>query len=248
LAVILLIIGFIIAKIINFVVRTAFKRLGLDDLIEKSGLTAVLSRFGISGSIGELLAKLLFWFLMLGVIKIAVDMVGIKDLSLIIERVTAFLPKILIAAIILLVGFLVADIVQKATQKSLEAVGLDYAKTLAGLLFGFIAIIVLTVALSQLGIQTELLNAAVKIILMAVAIATGLSLGLGLKGHAGNIVSGVYARDLYQVGTEVEFEGELFKVSGVGPLTTKLQKADGSFMMVPNDCLISQEVKGRSAE
>ena len=103
-------------------------------------------------------------------------------------------------------------------------------------------------ALNQLGIETELLNASVKILLSGVALALSICLGLGLKGLACNIVSGVYARDLYQVGTQIEYQDELVRVAGVGPVTTKLQRADGGFILVPNESLLNQSVKGRSAD
>lgn len=248
LALIIVIIGMFIAKIISWVVKTIFSKLGLDDLLSKAGLTDILGKFGMSGSPGATIAKLLYFALMLGVVKTGVEILGIEALSAVLEKIIVFLPKIITASIILLVGFLVAEIAKSAVAKSLEAVGLDYAKTLSGILYGFICIIVTTVALSQLGIETELLNAAVKILLISLALAIGLALGLGLKAHAGNIVAGVYARDLYQIGTAIEHGGELAKVSGVGPLTTKLQKQDGTFVMIPNDHLILKEVSGRSAE
>ena len=247
-ALVILAIGYLVAKVIARLVRMFFAKSGLDDLIARSGVTDTLGKLGVTSAPGVLLAKLLFWVLVLGVVKLAADTMDIRDVSLIIQRVIAFLPRVLTASIILLVGFLVADFLQGAVEKTLESFGLDYAKTLAGILFGFIVILVLTVALSQLGIQTELLNATVKIVLAALALALGLALGLGLKGHAGNIVSGVYARDLYQVGTEIDHEGEPATVAGVGPLTTKLRKRDGSFVIVPNDHLISRPVTGKGNE
>jgi len=65
---------------------------------------------------------------------------------------------------------------------------------------------------------------------------------------ANQIISGVYARDIYQVGTEIEYDNEPAKVAGVGPVTTKLQRQDGGFIMVPNHELVSKSVRGKSAD
>ncbi len=248
LALVLLFLGFVFAKILAKTVSSAFAKLGIDNLMERSGVTGVLQRAGIKAPPGAFLAKLLFWITMLFVVKIAAQQASIKDISDIVVSIIAFMPNAITAALIMLVGFVVADIIKNTTYNSLSAAGLEYAGTLSKIIFGFIFILVLTVALAKINIQTELLNATVKIILASLGLALAISLGLGLKGMARSIVSGVYSRDIYKVGTEIEFEGEHVTVAGVGPVTTKLERADGGFIMVPNEKLINEPVRGKSAQ
>lgn len=248
LAVVLLFLGFVFAKLLAKAVSTVFARLGVDNLLEKAGVTGVLHRAGIKAAPGAFLAKLLFLVTMLFVVKIAAQEASIKDISDIVVSIIAFMPNAITAALIMLVGFVVADIIKNTVFNSLDAAGLEYAQTLSKIIFGFIFILVLTVALAKINIQTELLNATVKIMLAALGLALALALGFGLKGMARSIVSGVYSRDIYKVGTEIEFEGETVTVSGVGPVTTKLKRADGGFVIVPNEKLISEPIRGRSAE
>ena len=248
LAGVLLFLGFVFAKLLAKLVGVAFARLGVDDLLEKSGVTGVITRVGIKATPGEFIGKLLFWLAMLFVVKIAAQEASIKDISDIVVSVITFMPNAITAAIILLVGFVVADLVKNAVFNGLNAAGLSYAETLSKVIFGFIFVLVLTVALAQLSIQTELLSATVKIILGSMGLALALCLGLGLKGMARNIVSGVYSRDIYQVGTEIEYDGEVMIVAGVGPVTTKLNRLDGGFVVVPNEKLINEPVRGRSVQ
>ncbi len=248
LALVLLFLGFVFAKIIAKVVSTGFAKLGLDGLLERAGVTGVLQRAGIKAAPGAFLAKLFFWVAMLFVIKVAATQAKIDDISNIIIAIINFMPNAITAALIMLVGFIVADIIKNAVFSSLDAAGLEYARTLSKVVFGFIFILVLTVALAKINIQTELLNATVMILLGALGLALAISMGLGLKGMARNIVSGVYSRDIYKVGTEIEYDGEAMTVAGVGPVTTKLKRADGGFVIVPNEKLISEPVRGRSAE
>lgn len=248
LALVLLFLGFVFAKMMAKAVTTAFARLGVDNLLERSGVTGVLNRAGIKAAPGAFIAKLLFWVTMLFVIKIAAQEASIKDISDIVISIIAFMPNAITAALIMLVGFVVADIIKNTTYNSLDAAGLEYARSLSKIIFGFIFILVLTVALAKINIQTELLNATVKIILAALGIALALSVGLGLKGMVRSIVSGVYSRDIYKVGTQIELDGETVVVAGVGPVTTKLKRADGGFVIVPNEKLICETVRGRSEE
>jgi small-conductance mechanosensitive channel len=248
LALVLLFLGFVFAKLVAKAVTTAFDKLGVDSLLERSGVSGVLNRAGIKATPGAFLAKLLFWVTMLFVIKIAAQEASIKDISDIVISIIAFMPNAITAALIMLVGFVVADIIKNTTRNSLEAAGLEYAQTLSKVIFGFIFILVLTVALAKINIQTELLNATVKIVLAALGLALALALGLGLKGMAHSIVSGVYSRDIYKIGTEIEYEGESVTIAGVGPVTTKLKRPDGGFVIVPNEKLITEPVRGRSVD
>lgn len=247
LALVLLFLGFIFAKILAKIIVTTFDKLGINGLLEKTGVTGVLERAGIKTAPGIVLAKLVFLISMLFVVKIAAQKASIEDISDIIVSIIAFMPNALTAVIIMLVGVMIADIIRNALLTSLTKAGLEYAESLSKFIFGFIIIIVLTVALAQVNIQTELLNATVKIILAAIGLALAISLGLGLKGMAKNVVSGVYSRDIYRPGTEIDYEGETMTIAGVGPVTTKLSRADGGFVIVPNDKLISEPVRGRSA-
>ncbi len=244
----ILIVGVFVAKFLRQLVGKTLEQLQFDSLLEKAGIAAIFGRLGLKGSPTEIIAKGIFWIVILFVVKNTADSLGVEDITALIDRIMAFLPKVMTAGIIMLVGFMVADLIQSAVRTALEAVGLEYAKTLANILFGFVFVLVLTVALSQLEIETELLNASVKIILGGVAAALAICMGLGLKRLANSIVSGVYARDLYVVGTEIEYHGENVKVAGVGPVTTKLQRLDGGFIIVPNEDLINQAIRGRSAE
>lgn len=248
LAAILLLIGYILAKAISKIIRIIFDKLGVNGLLERSGFTAQLQRAGIKATPGGAAATLIFWLTMLFVVKIAAESASIKDISDIIIAIISFMPNALTAGLIMLFGFIVADLIKNAVFSALDQMGLEYARTLSKIVFGFLLILILTVALSKINIQTELLNATVKILLGALALALALSLGLGLKRMAGSIVSGVYSRDIYKVGTELEFEGETVTISGIGPVTTKLKRKDGGFVIIPNERLISEPVRGRSVD
>jgi len=248
LGILILIAGSIIAKILRKIIVKTLEGIKFNDILDRAGVGSVFTKIGVKGGATQFLAKIFFWIIMLFIIKSAADKMGIEDISTIINNLIAFLPKVIIATIIMLVGFMVADFIRTAVFTALDNMGLDYAKALAGIIFGFVFVIVLTVALSQLGIETELLKDSVKIILLSLGLGLAICLGLGLKGMANQIVSGVYARDIFKVGTTIEYEGEEAKVAGVGPVTTKLLRLDGGFIIVPNDKLISAAVRGKSAE
>ena len=247
-ACVILAVGCILAVIVKKVLEGALSKIKFDKILEKVGVTDVLEKVGMKSSAASLLAKVLMWIIVLFVVKNAAKELGVVDVEIMINNVIAFLPKVVIAGVILLFGFIIAEMVQSFARNGLQAMNLDYAKPLSNILFGFVFVIILTVALDQLGIQTELLNASVKIILASLGLAMAMALGLGLRNLAKGIVAGVYARDIYKPGTQIEIDGELARVAGVGPVTTKLQTNDGGFIMLPNAELVETRVKGQSAE
>ncbi len=245
-ALVLFVIGICVAKILKSVFTRTFQRIKLDEIFDKVGLGEVLTKLGLTKGPSIILPKLISWLVIMAFIKVAADHANFENVSNLLDQIIAFLPRVVTASIILLVGFVASNFIQNATFRSMDALGLEYASSLSRILFGFIFVLVLTVAFSQLGIETELLNSSVKILLGGLALAFALALGLGLKTLASHIVAGVYSRDLYRIGTEIHYDDKPAKVAGVGPLTTKLTRDDGSFIIIPNSHLVNQVIKGRT--
>ncbi len=245
-AIIILCVGIIIAKIVRTVLTKILQGLKIDSLTEKAGMQSALAKMGITGSLARLIPKVLSFFIIIFMVKQASDSAGFTDISAFIDTLFAFTPKLITAFLIMVIGIFVGDIIQNATYATLDAKGLDYARTVSKIIFALVFIVFLTVSLSQVGIETELLKATVKILLVGVSLAVALALGLGLKQHASNIVAAVYVRDIYKKGTELEIDGKILQLVGVGPVTTKLLRADGEFIIIPNNTLVTTAIKGKT--
>ena len=142
LGLIILIVGAVIATFLKKIIIKALEGIKFDEILDKVGIGSVFIKLGVKNGVIELIGKLIFWVIMLFIIKNAADQVGIEDISTIIDNLIAFLPKIIIATLIMLVGFMVADIIRNAVFAVLDKLGLDYAKALAGIIFGFVIVIV----------------------------------------------------------------------------------------------------------
>lgn len=245
-AIIILCVGIIFAKIVRATLTKILTGIKLDSIAEKSGIQDILSKMGIKGSLSALIPKLLGYFIIIFMIKAAADSAKFTDVSNFIGTIFAFTPRLITAFLIMVIGMFVGDIIQKTIFNTLDERGLDYAGTLSKIIFGLVFIVFLTVALSQVGIETELLKDSVKILLIGVSMAIAISLGLGLKDHAHNIVAAIYVRDIYRNGSSIEIDEELHTIRGTGPITTKLQKDNGEFVILPNSFLVSQKIKGKS--
>jgi small-conductance mechanosensitive channel len=246
-AIVIVFVGWVIATTVSRMIRGTFKRAGFDKLFQQSGMGKALGELGIHPAAGAIASRLSYWLLLLFTMKAAADSAGMADFSTIILAVFKILPKIAIALIILTFGIFVADLLRRTVAAALSRLGLEYANTLASMIFGLVLVIVLTVALAQLGIQADLLISCVQIILMAAAFALALGMGLGMKEVAAALIAGIYARDVFKPGAKVTLDGETCELAGVGPLTAKLQRSDGSLWIVPNIRLTRETLSARPA-
>lgn len=106
-------------------------------------------------------------------------------------------------------------------------------------------IIAISVAISQLEVKTDLLNHVIVIGLITVGLAVALAMGLGSREIAGQILAGIYVRELYQVGQQVrigEVEGQ---IEEIGTVKTTLMTDDGEMVSLANRVLLEQRVNSR---
>lgn len=258
-ALILLLVGYIISHIVAKAARFLLEKFGgllkenlaNNPLIERSGISGIFLRANDSAPFSMIVSKTLFWILMIMFLSSSAGSLGLPQISEPLNGLVSFLPRVITAIIISVAGFVIGDLVRGFVTNGATRVGLDYARALANLVYAFILVLVLTIAISTLGVDTTLIRHTVEILLLGGAIATALALGLGMRPLAQNIVSGVYARDLYPVGTSIRFKDQdslSGKVVAVGPVTTQLENANGDHLNIPNSSLMSGIVESKSIE
>lgn len=241
--VVLLVLLFV-AWVLKGFVRVVFKKLKADSLSEKVGLKDTFGKLGIVAPLSKIVSSVIYWMIAIYAIKVTADIWGVTDISNFVETLILFIPKLIIAAFILFGGLLGADVVKKAIHRGLDNLGIDYGAMVGSAVSVLIIVMVATVVLGQLGIQTQLLNSTVIILVAAIGLAIALSLGLGLRSVAQNVVSGVYARDLFPPGSVLEIDDSMAQVREVGAVATRLEAGDGSFFVIPNHTLVNQVNKG----
>jgi len=237
-----------IFKLIRKAIVTLLEKIGADNIADKVGLSKMLQGFGIKDTMSSIVGKVAFWLLMLQFIMISSDKFNLGFLTEPLNGLIALLPNVISALIIFVIGALVCDFIKGAISNGAQRMGLDYAKALSNVIYGLLFVMVTILAIRQLGIETSLLEDAVKVGLVGIALAMSLTLGLGLHSLARNVVSGVYARDLYETGSTLKYNGEDTQVLGVGSVTTKLQKNDGGYVMIPNKLMVNEVMEGRDRE
>ncbi|MGV8842352.1 MAG: mechanosensitive ion channel family protein [Pseudomonas sp.] len=244
-ALILVLLGFVVAKLLDTLLSKLLGKIGLDRLMAGTGLTKLLSRGGIQVPVSTLIGKIVYWFVLLIFLVSAAESLGLERVSATLDVLALYLPKVFGAALVLLVGVLLAQLVSGLVRSAAEGVGLDYAKGLGRIGQGLVIIISISVAIGQLEIKTDLLNNVIAIVLISVGLALALALGLGSRDIAGQILAGIYVRELYQVGQQVTVGEVNGQIEEIGTVKTTLLTEAGELVSVANRILLEQQVSSR---
>lgn len=240
-------IGFVVAKVLDTLLSKVLAKIGLDRLVAGTGVTKLLGRAGIRVPISTLIGKIVYWFVLLIFLVSAAESLGLARVSATLDMLTLYVPKVFGAGLILLVGVLLAQLVNGLVRGAAEGVGLEYASGLGRVAQGLVIIIIISVAIGQLEVKTELLNYVVAIALISVGLAVALALGLGSRDLVSQILAGIYVRELYEVGQRVRLDGLQLEgeIEEIGTAKTLLLTDDGELVSIANRVLLEQRVDSR---
>ncbi len=154
LAIVILIAGYFVAKLLCRLFSSLLERVGFDRLVERGGVKRVLARTRYDAS--SLLGKLLFYTVMLFVLQFAFGIFGPNPISALLTAVIAFLPNLFAAILIVIVAAAIASAVKDILQTTLA--GLSYGRFLANLAAVVIVATGVFAALNQIGIAPAIVN------------------------------------------------------------------------------------------
>ncbi len=244
-ALVVVLLGFVVAKLLDTLLSKVLAKLGLDRLMAGTGLTKLLGRAGIRIPVSALIGKVVYWFVLLIFLVSAAESLGLERVSATLDMLALYVPKVFGAALILLAGVLLAQMLSGLVRGAAESVGLDYANGLARIAQGLVIIISISVAIGQLEVKTELLNYVIAIVLITFGLAVALAFGLGSRELVGQILAGIYVRELYEVGQRVRLADIEGQIEEIGTVKTLLLTDDGELASVANKVLLEQRVGSR---
>ncbi|KPW81791.1 MULTISPECIES: mechanosensitive ion channel family protein [Pseudomonas syringae group] len=244
-ALVVVLLGFVVAKLLDALLSKLLAKLGLDRLVGGTGLTKIIGRAGVKVPISTLIGKIVYWFVLLIFLVSAAESLGLQRVSATLDMLALYLPKVFGAALVLLVGVLLAQLVNGLVRGAAEGVGIDYSAGLGRIAQGLVIIISISVAISQLEVKTDLLNHVIVIALITVGLTVALALGLGSREIAGQIIAGIYVRELFQVGQQVRVGDTEGQIEEIGTVKTTLLTDEGELVSFSNSILLEQRVSSR---
>ena len=238
-ALFLLVIGIVIAWLLARVLRRALRMAGLDSASERWGVADVLARAGLGRSLAHVLAVALRISITVVVVFAALSLLGLQFLSQSLNEGVLFLPKILAALALVLIGVVLAAFVRDRVDRT--STQWDLPIPLGPLFQTVVLAIFVITAAAQLTISIALLMVLVAIVLAAAAAPFAIAFGLGGRDVARALSAGRYVRASFEEGQTIRIDGVRGSIERIEPSATVLRTPTET-IRVPNHVLIEKTV------
>jgi small-conductance mechanosensitive channel len=238
-ALLLLVIGIVLARLLARVLRRALRMAGLDSASERWGVADVLERAGLGRSLANVIAVAVRVSLTVVVVFAALSLLGLQFLSQSLNAGVLFLPRVLAALALVLIGVVLAAFVRERADRT--ATQWDLPIPIGALLQGAVLAIFVITAAAQLTISTALLMVLVAILLAAAAAPFAIAFGLGGRDVARSLSAGRYVRGAFEEGQTIRIDGIRGSIESIEPSATVL-RTPTERIRVPNHVLLAETV------
>lgn len=189
LAIIIFIIGWIIASTLAKLVTSAIDALKLDKIFRGPSTDEALARAGWKLHIGGIVGWLVKWLIVLGFFIASMNILGLDQVSVFLREIVMYIPNVIIAVLILIAGTILADFVRKLVSGSAAIANVRSARMIGSVAYYAIWILAIVTALDKLGIFGYFGQILFTGLVFTIALALGLSFGLGGKDAASRWVN-----------------------------------------------------------
>jgi Mechanosensitive ion channel, conserved TM helix len=195
LAVAVLIAGWLFAKAVRFAVVKGLRAINFNVLTERAGMDGFLAQGGIGADTTGIFGVLVYWLVILATLVIAFNGLGLTYITDLLGKVVLFVPKIIVALLILAFGAYFARFVGKAIETYCRNVGLHDGDLLGRLAQYALLVFVVLIALDQMNVGGDIIRQSFLILLAGVVLALSLAFGLGGREWAARLLERWWPRE-----------------------------------------------------
>lgn len=238
--IVVLVAGFLLARL----VRWATQRIGertVDPLARRSGMDKVIARFG-GFTPARLLASIAWWLTALVTVLSAADVMGMHLVSLAVQKAFAFMPTLLTAVSIFVLGIWGADKVSRLVSQLGNVVELS-AGRIVGRILAVITIVFASItALNVAGVDTSLITTNIQIILAGLLLAFGVAYGFAARDVLSNILGSYYGNERFKPGMRVRVGDDEGVIERIDSVSMTLRQHD-RVVMIPSNRLVTERIE-----
>ena len=189
-AIILFIIGWVLGSLIAKAFEQVFGALKVVKLFQSVGADDLFRKAGMSLNTGYFVGQVMKWFVLIIFLLPSLALVGLDSIGMFLkEDVLGYLPRVIIAAFILIIATVVADALSRAIVAGAKSMNLRSANMLGTIAKYAIWVFAFIIALGQLGVAPAYMQILFSGIIAMFALAGALAFGLGAKDHASHLIS-----------------------------------------------------------
>ena len=187
-AIVIFLVGWIIAVAIGKLIAEILKKIQLDKVFETGEWKKALQRADIKVDVSAFIGAIVKWVLMIAFLIAAVQILGFSQLETFFNRVLAYLPNVVVAAFMFVIAVIIADIVEKLVRAAVEGAKMGQGPIAGAIVKWSIWVLAIFAILMQLGIAQALVTTIIQGLVALIVIAGGIAFGLGGKDIAADIL------------------------------------------------------------
>lgn len=237
----LVVVGWLLAHVVALVLARGLSLIGLDPVVARLAPAGMLAHAGIRQPPSQVFARLVFWLVFLSFALLSVETANIPMLTAAVENVLSYLPSLVRATLVVLVGLLVARFLRAVATSVATASGMPAADRMGRLVQALMVGLVLVFAIEQLGLPVSIVVVPLTTLIGVLGFAGGLAFALGARPIITHILAGHFLRESLPRNAFVEINGERGVVERVGSTDTVL-RSDERRWSIPNARLIDEIV------
>ncbi|MFN0201655.1 MAG: mechanosensitive ion channel family protein [Bacteroidia bacterium] len=237
---VLLIVGWLLALGLKKLIHAILSRKIIKEQIDKIADTITSNGAERLNPI-EVFSKIVYWFVFLIFLLSATEAMGLQMLSQQISALIQYLPKLITALFIFLMGVYVASGIRDAVGTAAKAMGIKPWRVLSSIVFYLISLFVGVTALNQAGIDTQIITSNMTVIIAGLMLAFALAYSFAARPFLAGILSASYTKTHFKVGQIIEIEGNTGKIAALDNVSVVLENEQGKIIL-PSQKLLTDKV------
>ena len=223
-AILILLIGILLAFLLRIIVRRIITNAGR--FFPNQRIRRYLDPSRLQDS-AYLIGTILYWIVIIFFFTLATETAGFPVLSVWLGGIVNYLPKILVAAVIIIFGHISATIVQNLMQSAAQSAGIEQYIFIGRFGRYFVWLLTLLIGIDQLGLEISSLIQIILLILAAVLFGAALAFGLGAKSFVSDILASHYIRKNYGIGDQIRIGNFAGRIIELTPMAVLLDTTEG---------------------
>ncbi|KKR45104.1 MAG: Small-conductance mechanosensitive ion channel-like protein [Parcubacteria group bacterium GW2011_GWA2_40_14] len=192
-AIVILLIGWAIGAVVCSAIVKFMDMIKFDEALRKAGLGELVRKAGLNLHSGRFIGKIAEYFIVIAFLVASFDVLGLSQVTVFLQQIVlGYLPQLIIAVLILLIGSIVGDVMSRIVIASSRTAGLTSAHLLGTVTKWGIWVFAILIALSQMGIGGVFIQTIFTGFVVAVSLALGLSFGLGGQAAASRTIEKIH--------------------------------------------------------
>lgn len=246
-AIILIVIGWLAAKILRGLTSKVLRVCGFVELSQKIKLQDMLAKVGMKSSLDQIIGSLVYYMVLLIFLISASEVLGFTVVLDTLNKFIGYLPHVLGAFFILIIALYIAKLIKEGMASASSNLNIAYAGALSSVLEILIVGFGIVMALTELGLDMTIFTANITIIISGMVLAMALSIGLGSRSIMSNVLARYYIAQLFHVGDTVSLAGQKGTIIKVTPVSVVIQTKDEEKLYIPNERIIQEGSSTRTS-